>query len=389
MMYVKPKILVIDDELGIREGCRRVLQPLGYEVHSAESFQVGLSKIQTEPYDLILIDVMMPDGRGIDLLNPIHQKDPEAVSLIITGYATTELAIEAIKRGAYDFISKPFDSDVLTLAVNQGLEKRRLSLEAKRLQIVEEQAAELARAKAVADQLNEFKSNFMLVVAHELRSPISGAQSLVRTLLRGFAGDLNEQQNQILTRIEARLDFFTDLINDVITLAASKTMTDTSSLTPIGVQSILNKIIDRFIDEANNKQIKMNVNLPEHPLYINATEDGLEKVFSNLISNAVKYTPSNGKVSIELVAGQDRITLKIADSGIGIPQEDLPKIGEEFHRAVNAKRLGITGTGLGLHIVKQYMDQFKGKISVQSQEGSGTTFTLEWIPSDLLEDQSQ
>jgi DNA-binding NtrC family response regulator len=168
---------------------------------------------------------MMPDGRGIDLLAPIDERDPDIVTVIITGYATVELAVEAIKRGAYDFISKPFTSDQLLMTVNQGLEKRRLSLEAKRLQAIEQEAVSLAREKDEMERLNRFKTEFMLTVAHELRSPVGSAQSLIRTLIRGLAGGLNEQQSEILTRIETRLTVLTELINDLLSLAERKSMT--------------------------------------------------------------------------------------------------------------------------------------------------------------------
>ncbi|MGD8857659.1 MAG: response regulator, partial [Chloroflexota bacterium] len=127
------RILVIDDELGIRQGCRRVLAPQGFQVETAASLQEGLAQLRSAQFDLVLLDVMMPDGRGFDLLGPIHEQDPDTIAIIITGYATVELAVEAIKAGAYDFIAKPFTPDVLLHAVNQGLERRRLSLSARRL----------------------------------------------------------------------------------------------------------------------------------------------------------------------------------------------------------------------------------------------------------------
>ena len=156
------RILIIDDEAGIRQGCCRVLQPQGFTVETAENFQEGLRKIQEETFDLVLLDVMLPDGRGIDLLEPIRERDPETVSIIITGYATVELAVDTIKKGAYNFISKPFTADMLLMTVNQGLEKRHLSLEAKRLQTIEHETVELARARDEAERLNEFKSSFLL-----------------------------------------------------------------------------------------------------------------------------------------------------------------------------------------------------------------------------------
>ena len=172
-MDSQASILIVDDEPGIRIGCRRALEPAGYSVEEAGSFKQGQEKLASAMFDLVLLDVMLPDGRGIDLLPDIVAKDPEIVTIIVTGYATVEMAVNAIKHGAYDFISKPFTSDLLLLTVQQGLEKRRLSLEAQRLRQVEIEAAEMARQKAEAERLGAFKAQFALTVAHELRCPDS------------------------------------------------------------------------------------------------------------------------------------------------------------------------------------------------------------------------
>jgi two-component system phosphate regulon sensor histidine kinase PhoR len=174
-MNTKGRILVIDDEEGIRKGCARVLQPAGYEIASVSSFHEGLQKILSEQFDIILLDVMMADGRGIDLLEPIWDRDPETVAVLITGYATVELAVDAIKRGAYDFISKPFTAQLLLMTVERGLEKRRLHIEAQRLQVMEKEMAELQLARQQAERLSEFKSSFATMVAHELRAPVGAA----------------------------------------------------------------------------------------------------------------------------------------------------------------------------------------------------------------------
>src|SRR5512136_792159 len=128
------RILVIDDELGLREGCRRVLGRYGYVVDTAATGQEGLAKVQAVHYGVVLIDVMMPDISGIELLNQIRTFDPGTVCIIITGYATVELTVQAMKLGASDFVAKPFSDDYLVLAVEKGLERRQLEGQARRAQ---------------------------------------------------------------------------------------------------------------------------------------------------------------------------------------------------------------------------------------------------------------
>ena len=171
------RILVVDDELGLREGCRRALTRHGYPVDVAATGQEGLAKIQEGEFALVLLDVMMPDISGIELLKAIQNHDPDIVCIIITGYATVELAVSAMKLGAYDFIAKPFSDDNLVLAVEKGLEHRRLELEARRLQQIEEEAWRLSQEKAMLEELDGVKSAFMRKVAHELRAPIAAIES--------------------------------------------------------------------------------------------------------------------------------------------------------------------------------------------------------------------
>ncbi|HEX8991299.1 MAG TPA: hybrid sensor histidine kinase/response regulator [Anaerolineales bacterium] len=377
-METQGSILVIDDEEGIRKGCARVLRPAGHTVETAIGFQEGLKKIQAGQFDLILLDVMMPDGKGIDLIEPIRERDPEAVVVLITGYATVELAVDAIKRGAYDFISKPFSGQLLLMTVQQGLEKRRLSIEANRLHSVEKQVAELEQARQQAERLYEFKSVFANLVAHELRAPLGATQSLVRTVLRGLAGTLNPKQEELLRRVETRLDGLLKLVNDLLTLAASRSLAVERPLQPTKVTPVIQRVLQTFQEEALSKQIALHYTAPSGDVTVLATEDGLETVLSNLVGNAVKYTLPGGSVRVELAAKPDCTQVRIADTGIGIPEEDRAHIGEEFFRATNARGHDFQGTGLGLSIVKELLNRFGTQMDLQSQVGQGTTIALDF-----------
>jgi signal transduction histidine kinase len=376
MTESKGRVLVIDDEQGIRDGCRRVLEPEGYRVETAGTIAAGRAAVQSADFDLVLLDVMMPDGKGIDLLDVIQQRDPDIVTAIITGYATVELAVEALKEGAYDFISKPFSGDLLLLTVERGLERRRLSQEARRLVQVETQAAELARAKEAMERLDKFKSAFMLTVAHELLAPVVAAQSLLRTMLRGLAGDVNERQGEILGRVEVRHQELLDLINDLLALAEGKTASPDRPLSSIELRPALLKIVDRLRAQADAGKVDLVLEPGAEALSVMATEDGLGTVFGNLVGNAVKYTPSGGRVAVRLLRAPHGATVAVQDSGIGIDAEQIARLGEEFFRAPNAKSSGIPGTGLGLTIVRQHLDRWGASLEVESEVGKGSTFRV-------------
>jgi len=372
-MEAKGNILVIDDELGIRQGCRRALEPQGFTVETAATIQEGLHKIQGSDLDLVLLDVMMPDGRGIDLLAPIHEKDPDIVSVIITGYATVELAVEAIKQGAYDFISKPFTSDLLLMAVNQGLEKRRLSLEAKRLQAIEREAAELARAKEEMERLDRFKTAFTLTVAHELRAPITALQSFLLAMLKGYVP--SDQQQEILQRAIERAQELLDLVDDLLNLAAAREELTPPKRKVLSLADALEKVIPLLQAQAEEKGMTFTVEVRQRPL-VEANPAQMGQLWTNLISNGVKYTPTGGQVTVILEEKDGWAIGTVEDTGIGITPEDQAKIFEEFYRTPQAKEMEHRGTGLGLPLVKRIVEGHGGTIEVKSVLGRGSRFTF-------------
>jgi len=368
-----PRILVIDDEEGIRAGCRRALEPEGYIVETAATGQEGLRRFREGNFDLVLIDVVLPDMRGVDLLAPILEKDPDVVCVVITGYATVELAVQAIRSGAYDFLSKPFTADVLGMTVAQGLERRRLTLEARRLQKIEEEARELARAKEELERLDRFKTTFMLTVAHELRAPLNALQSFLWAILKGYIPP--EEQQEVLGRAVQRVQELLDLVDDLLKLAAAKSEKGLEKRELVSLADVLEKVAPLFQKEAEAKGLAWAVEVGARPV-VRADPDQMAQVWSNLISNAVKYTPAGGRVRIALEERDGWAIGTVEDSGIGIPPQDLGRIFEEFYRTPQAKEVAPRGTGLGLPLVKEILEAHGGSIAVESEVGRGSRFVF-------------
>jgi two-component system sensor histidine kinase/response regulator len=373
MRETRGRILVIDDELGIREGCRRVLEPEGYTVETATTGQEGLRQLTERAFDLVLLDVVMPDVRGVELLGPIHEQDPDIVCVIITGYATVELAVQAIKAGAYDFLSKPFSSDLLLLAVRQGLERRKLSLEAKRVQALEQEAAELAHAKEELERLDRFKTTFMLTVTHELRAPLTGLQSFLLALLKGYIPP--ERQKEMLQRAVERAQDLLDMVNDLLKLAAARGEEEITKRERLSLAEVLEKVFPLFKVQADEKGVDCTLEVSHRPL-VRANPDQMTQLWTNLISNGIKYTFSGGQVRVILREQDGWAVGTVEDTGIGIAPEDRPKIFEEFYRTPQAKELEPHGTGLGLPLVKRIVEGHGGTIEVESELGKGSRFTF-------------
>jgi two-component system sensor histidine kinase/response regulator len=325
---------------------------------------------------------MLPDGSGLDLLDPILEKDPEAICIIITGFGSIEMAVQAVRRGAYDFLSKPFTSDELLMSVSQGLERRQL-------RAFEVQAEELARAKEELEKLDEVKSQLMLKVAHELRAPTAAVQSYVNLILAGYISD--QEMKSTLSRIRERLQEMLDLISDLLELARLKQAKDqvVAKATPQQMAPILKEVCDLLREQAHEKRQSFQVEILAQPI-ITADRDHLQRIWMNLISNAIKYTPEGGRISVRLEADKDNLIGTVEDSGIGIAEKDLPNLFQDFFRTEQAKASGEIGTGLGLSIVKQIVESYRGTIRVTSRLGQGSRFTfilpLQTPPAEPEED---
>ena len=362
------RILIVDDETGMREGCRRALAPVGYEVETTASTSSALNRIQDDGYDLYLLDVMPPDGSGLDLIEPILDRDPNAICIIITGFGSIEMAVEAVRRGAYNFLSKPFTSEQLLVAVRQGLERRRLKA-------VEQEAIALAQAKEELERLDEAKSRFMLKVAHELRAPVAAVQSYVNLILGDYVSQ--DEMKPTLGRVQIRLQELLDLIGDLLELARIKEPGKMArvEVKPQDMAGILQEVCELLREQAQEKGQHLQVNVEDTPTVM-ANRDHLKQICTNLVSNAIKYTPEGGSVTVTLRPGDDCIIGEVADTGIGIAEREMPHIFDEFYRTEGAKASGEIGTGLGLAIVKQLIDAYGGEIQVHSEPGQGSCFTF-------------
>jgi len=220
------------------------------------------------------------------------------------------------------------------------------------------------------------RGQFVRTVTHELRSPLAGTLSLARALLDGLAGDLGPEQKSMLARMSARLASLSELVNDLLALAASQSPDLQEKPRQVDLLSSLRFVVEQQSAESATKGVELRLAAPGTPIIVAATDQGLARIFSNLVSNAVKYTPSGGKVEVRAAVEGTGAVVTVADSGMGIPEKDLPRLFEDFFRAGNARRSEITGTGLGLSIVKRLVTSYRGVISAKSEIDKGTTFTV-------------
>ena len=316
----------------------------------------------------------MPGISGLELLGKIHEHDPEIVCIIITGYATVAMAVNAIKQGAYDFLTKPFGVDDLLLAVEHGLEHRRLISEQRRLAQVEAEALRLTGEKAKLEEIDKAKAAFIRLVTHELQAPIAAIESYLRLILDGFVPP--DDQRAMLERAEARAQEQMALIADLLEFGRLRDGQKRGRVTNVRLDTVLRQSVETFRAQASQKGVALTVDIPAETPPVRGVMAEFKGVWTNLIGNAIKYTPSGGSVTVTLRSEAGQVIGQVSDTGIGIPKEALEKLFHEFYRADNAKAIAAHGTGLGLAIAKQIVEGAGGHITVESELGSGSTFTF-------------
>jgi len=364
-------ILVIDDEEPIRDSCTQILTKEGFQTLTAEDGTIGLQKIKEIQPDLALVDLKMPGISGMDLLDMIRGIDPGLVAIVITGYATIESAVDAMKRGAYDFLPKPFTPDELRIIVRRGLERRKLSLE----------------SASLREEKERIKEYFITLVSHELRSPLATVQQYCDTILGGFVGNVKPEQEEILKRCQERIKGLLKLTEDWLNVSRVERGVIVEKLKPLELSPLLIKVIDFLKPSAETNKITINVDMPNEPPLVMGDEETLELVFTNLISNGIKFNHKGGRVEVRLCNNGENLTAEVADTGIGIPAENLPFIFDEFYRVRNKKTRNITGSGLGLSLAKKIVDAHSGTILAVSEPGKGSTFAVR-LPKALLSKES-
>lgn len=485
---MKPNILIVDDERGLRIGTARLLEEEGYEVTAAENGYEGIALGTSCNFDIAIIDMKMPDIDGLDVLSAIKKVFPNTICIIATAFASYDTAIEATRLGAFSYIPKPFTPDELLYQLKLAYQQRTLLLEAERLKRErEEQLLEIANEKSrlntiiksisdgvlvfnreglvvyfnasalkyldlkeikigeaipesipkeINDLINKYleseefieksfttqvevvprnqliveavcspiknsdktlagvvvvlrnitemkkveliKSQFVSMVAHELKTPMAAVQGFLNIMLDGQIPLTYEKQQEYLSRSVVRLKSLLDLVNDLLDISRMELKTKQREIVTIDMVEVVKSTVLMLELEIEKRGIvvvqKFGDNLP----VIKADLNEITRVITNLLSNAIKYNVDRGKVTVSLASEQNYLVIKISDTGIGMRPEERANLFQEFFRAKNEKTRNISGTGLGLTIVKRIIESYNGKINVFSEYGKGTEFTIQF-----------
>ncbi len=352
------KILIIDDEQFMCDSCRQVFIKDGYQVDIANDGITGIKKIKEFKPNLVFVDLKMPGMSGMEVLEEIKKIDPTIVSIVITGYATIESAVEAIKREAYDFLPKPFNPDELRLVTGRALKRRKLILETNRIR----------------EEKDRMKENFISMVSHQLRTPLVAVQQYFEVILGGMVGAVSKEQKNMLNRSKIRIDELIKLIKEWLDFAKIDANKLVAELKPTDLIPILSKIPDTLQSLAKQSNVTVKMDIPKDLTLISGNANTLEQVFLNLVENGIRYNKNGGNIIISTQMENGYVKVEISDTGIGISQQELPFIFDQFYQVNSHNRTD--GTGLGLCIVKRVIDAHLGEIKVTSEPGRGTVFSI-------------
>jgi signal transduction histidine kinase len=352
-------VLVIDDEAGLRDMLAFGLPDRGFRVVVAASGEVGVEKIRQEPFDLVVTDMMMPGISGVEVLKQIKQIQPKTEVIMATGFATLETAVESMKLGAYDYISKPYSLDQLCQVLEKAREHQRLTNQVSHL-----------------EELNRLKTEFVAYMSHELRTPMNAIISYVSMALEKTYGEFSPAQEQMFRRIESNGRNLLGIINNILDLSKLSAERMTLSIESCDLTDIVHDVLATMECLAEERHLKLSAELPAL-LPLRTDKAKLRQVLINLVGNAIKFT-HQGSVTIkaEIVNNLPQLRLCVQDTGIGIKPEDIPLLFEEFRQLDATSTRRYEGTGLGLSITKKIIELFHGTVQIESTVGLGSTFIV-------------
>ncbi len=363
-MRERPLVLIIGGGAPDYRDWERALAEQGLAVETTTDDAEGHSEIERLVPDVVVVHPGKDCADGQDALAKVQQLDPSIGVVMVCRDATVWHAVEAMKLGAAEFVAEPPPPSEITLLVDRALEKRRRHKASERAEHEKDRA----------------RSHLISIVSHEMRSPLLFVKQCLQLLLDGDVGTLDGEAKSVLKSASNRLELALELANDWLTIARVKSGDILGDASPVGVEDVLREAISSIQDAANAEEI--TVQLAEFPadLEVIADPDNLRLIFSNLLENAVKFNRHGGAIRITVSTENGTVSVKVSDTGLGIPEADLPLVFEEFFRSRMKEIRGIHGTGLGLSIVKRMVEGYGGRIHVTSTEGEGSTFVVS-LPS--------
>ncbi len=351
------KILVVDDEVNVRRVLASFLAKRGYEVLTASGGEEGVLKARQRPLDLVLTDLSMPEIGGLEVVSVAKSIEPKPEVIVMTGHASVENAVQSMKLGACDFISKPFDLEDLDRLLSQVLEKRRQ-----------------AGARSEWRETDTLKTQFLATVSHELRTPLTSIIGYATLMLDEILGEVSGEQRDALKRIGVKSDQLLTLVNNMLDLSSLNTRQLAVIADEFDLRDLLAEVAGALQGRAAQKGLILTWEAPEGVL-LNTDKGKLKKALGHLLENALKFTPK-GSISLSAEVLEDGLRIVVRDTGIGIAPKEIPFLFADFRQLDGSMTRAYGGMGIGLSIAKKLLELLGGRVQVESEPGRGSAFSV-------------
>ncbi len=363
-------ILIVDDEPGMRRGAERALRDITvslpdingevrFDIRTAGSGKELEERMQEGPTDILVLDHKLPDTTGLDILDGLGKSGLDLLVIMITAYASLDTAVTATRRGAYDFLAKPFTPEELRGAVRKAARHLILQRQARRL----------------AEEKRQVRFQFISVLAHEMKAPISAIEGYLRMIQERAVGDQLQDYDRMVDRCLIRIEGMRKLISDLLDLTSIESGQRHRTLTSVDLLEVARQSVENVRAEMERRNISLQLDVPAG-VVLDADRTEIEMIFNNLVSNAVKYNRDQGRVAVTVTESGDEVRVQVEDSGIGMTQEETQRLFSDFSRIKNEKTRNILGSGLGLSTLKKIVTLYGGEVTVKSRPDVGSTFAV-------------
>jgi len=363
-------VLVVDDEAGMRTGVARALRgvtvrvpevedAVDFDVAQAASGEEALEAIAHRLPDVLLLDHKLPGLSGLDVLERIGGEDRGVLTIMITAYASLETAIAATKRGAYDFLAKPFTPEELRATLRKASRHLLLARQARRL----------------AEEKRQVRFEFISVLAHELKAPLNAIEGYLNIFRDRSAGEDPGTYEHMLDRCRIRVEGMRKLIFDLLDLTRIESGQKRRDFTELDLRELAAAAAEAFAPQAAERRVTIAL-AAGGPVRLAGDRGEIEIILNNLLSNAIKYNRDGGRVDLAVAEDGPFATIRVADTGIGMTPQEAARLFQDFVRIRNPKTRDILGSGLGLSTLKKLAQLYGGEVRVDSTPDVGSTFTV-------------
>ncbi|MBD2666153.1 response regulator receiver sensor signal transduction histidine kinase [Richelia sinica FACHB-800] len=365
----KGNILIVDDTPNNLHLLSSMLEEQGYEVRCANSGAMALIAVSTEHPDIILLDINMPDMNGYEVCQRLKndQQTQDIPVIFLSALSETIDKVKAFRLGGVDYVTKPFQLEEVLARIETQLNLRWMQLE------LQQAKAQAIKALEQEQELNRLKSEFVSMISHDFRTPLTTIQGFAGLLQCGVQSLSPEVINRYIDKINNAVDHLLNLLDEILLIGSMEVGKMQHNPVEVNLKNFCTDLIDSLqCGVGNQHQLRFTCQQSSTQAEIDITL--LQQILNNLLSNAIKYSPTDSQITLELDCQPEIAIFRVRDKGIGIPLENQPHLFTAFYRCHNVGK--IKGTGLGLAIVKKCVEVHQGNIFLDSTEGLGTIVTV-------------